>query len=1021
MATRTMNDHFSIDQFLSMDGLEAGNRKNKDLLNNGELVVKRWSDALEAIKTSLSAADCDKISAGRDWRKIQMELSDMAADPDSISSHARKKSLNQIMLFPRTLAALTKAFSLAVSPYPVQFDELWGLFGLNLQLSSKSAAKLGRMAGWVKKSRNTLDLLTRCLKSCEEETAEGQVALVDVLEPFLQILSESLRYLRQSPSESDATKAWKALEGRINEYLSEMEVSTTHLFNMMTISKPMVEARAKSTPIPHGPILLPREFCAFPVNTILRDRDGDFFGRNAELEKINSYLDPRNNTALRTYTIFGRRGVGKTAIALEYAHLNLGKFDAIFWVNCETLGALRSSFAAIATALNLPNADRAGCHEENQLAVHNWLKVTTQHWLLIFDNAESSDILKGFWPSGANGAILITSRQYYNFANDAQRHGETVKPFNDKQSWELFMRFLGPSWQEKDKNGHMKGTEEKAARAMLKKFGGLALAIQQAAQLVTHEVIGGATISSTLELLKESERSLPLRPSKPRSDIEHALDSLWDMSFSHLSRNARSLLSVLSLLSPDGVALDLFLPTNQKALDGKLHFCKQSRNSATNNSDAALSSVISEPLLLRDAIEELQNMKLIKYERRILRVHRVVQDAMNYYSSQEMQAYFDSAACVVLEAFPKQLNRDIMSKQWITCESYIAHGISLSSQFDSHHHLDNNLALKGTSVFVELMINCAEYLCEICDYQTCLKTVKIGRKSCEDTESLQYAALCNIAGRASYELNNLEECRINFETFLRVQEKLLPEEHLERSSSLHQMGVLESASEDFDKALGYFARAAAIRIKTGDKASNLLASTYLRMSRVYYNQKDYKTALSILEKSEVLYLRVADAEAPFLAHIHYAYGNIHYAEKDWSLARKSYNKCLGISNAKTSVHPITIAGYYRLACVEFEQGHEIQALEYLRKALSIARLRSPGRDDGTIARILWRIALVLKAAQGDFEEEDADSMRRAAEKALKDPKNHGQGGLVLALNDIGELDDIEWEGHYDALVPEVFR
>ena len=298
------------------------------------------------------------------------------------------------------------------------------------------------------------------------------------------------------------------------------------------------------------------------------------------------------------------------------------------------------------------------------------------------------------------------------------------------------MRFLGPTWQQKDKDGRMNGVEEKAARTLLRRFGGvsiildigieltnmkLALAIQQAARLVTDDRIGDATIVSTLNSFREHERTLPARPIKPRSDSEVALDSLWDISFTHLSRNARDLLSVLSLLSPgmsdeasycrqlftnlnvDGVTLDLFLPTNQKALDGKLHFCKQNRNSGSRDSDATLSSVISEPPLLREAITELENARLIKFEKRILRVHRVVQEAMNYYSSQEMQLYFNSAAAVVFEAFPKQLSRDIMSKHWKTCECYIAHGISLSSKFVAYYHLEPE-SLKGYGSSIALLI-----------------------------------------------------------------------------------------------------------------------------------------------------------------------------------------------------------------------------------------------------------------------------------------------------------------------------
>ena len=69
----------------------------------------------------------------------------------------------------------------------------------------------------------------------------------------------------------------------------------------------------------------------------------------------------------------------------------------------------------------------------------------------------------------------ITSRRYFNFTNDAQRHADTIKPFTERQSWELFMKFLGPTWQQKDKDGRMNGVEEKAARTLLKRFGGVSI------------------------------------------------------------------------------------------------------------------------------------------------------------------------------------------------------------------------------------------------------------------------------------------------------------------------------------------------------------------------------------------------------------------------------------------------------------------------------------------------------------------------------------------------------------------
>lgn len=96
------------------------------------------------------------------------------------------------------------------------------------------------------------------------------------------------------------------------------------------------------------------------------------------------------------------RGVGKTELALQFAHMNDGGYDAIFWIQCETSVSIRQSFTEVALALNLPGAAKDGRHEENLLAVLKWLKLTKRNWLLIFDNAEKDQILQKYWPVGAS-------------------------------------------------------------------------------------------------------------------------------------------------------------------------------------------------------------------------------------------------------------------------------------------------------------------------------------------------------------------------------------------------------------------------------------------------------------------------------------------------------------------------------------------------------------------------------------------------------------------------------------------
>lgn len=151
---------------------------------------------------------------------------------------------------------------------------------------------------------------------------------------------------------------------------------------------------------------------------------------------------------------------------------------------------------------------------------------------------------------GANGAILITSRQYYNFMQHDERKGDTVKPFDEDQSFDLLFQLLGDDWRDMQLRQVLPPSEVKAATEFLAKLEGLGLAIQQAAILIKNDKIGGPDIETTYEMFKEHARALPERQLGKRSDTYHSLDTLWDMNFKQLSKNARNLLSVLSLLSP---------------------------------------------------------------------------------------------------------------------------------------------------------------------------------------------------------------------------------------------------------------------------------------------------------------------------------------------------------------------------------------------------------------------------------------------------------------------------------------
>ncbi len=57
--------------------------------------------------------------------------------------------------------------------------------------------------------------------------------------------------------------------------------------------------------------------------------------------------------------------------------------------------------------------------------------------------------------------------------NDAKRQGATIRPFNPAQSWSLLLRLLGPDWEEREKNGQIRGHEEQDGKDFLESLGGV--------------------------------------------------------------------------------------------------------------------------------------------------------------------------------------------------------------------------------------------------------------------------------------------------------------------------------------------------------------------------------------------------------------------------------------------------------------------------------------------------------------------------------------------------------------------
>ena len=133
-------------------------------------------------------------------------------------------------------------------------------------------------------------------------------------------------------------------------------------------------------------------------------RNPGFTGREDILAAVREALLTGGNAVVQA--LHGIGGVGKTQLAVEYAHKFADSYDLVWWIAAEQAALIAGQFTALATDLGC--AQPGTGPDTVRRAVLAELR-GLDRWLLVFDNAESPEDLAG-WLPGASGHVLITSR-----------------------------------------------------------------------------------------------------------------------------------------------------------------------------------------------------------------------------------------------------------------------------------------------------------------------------------------------------------------------------------------------------------------------------------------------------------------------------------------------------------------------------------------------------------------------------------------------------------------------------------
>ncbi|MCX5287544.1 FxSxx-COOH system tetratricopeptide repeat protein [Streptomyces sp. NBC_00183] len=344
-------------------------------------------------------------------------------------------------------------------------------------------------------------------------------------------------------------------------------------------------------------------------------RNPNFTGREELLDALHQRLLREKATAVLPHALHGMGGVGKSLLAVEYLYRRMTEYDVVWWISAERTAQISLSLVELAPRLNLqPGSDSSS----TVAAVLEALRIGVPYtnWLLVFDNAESPEAVRQFFPAGGPGNILITSRnpQWASIARPLE-----VDVFLREESKQL-LRVRGPEISDED------------ADRLAEALGDLPLAIEQAAAWHAET---GMLVDEYLRLLNEKRVDL-LRGTAPL-DNQHPVIAAWNISLDQLeSKNpaAYQLLQVCSFYAPEPIARTLF--------------ARMPRGSIAPELDAAL----EDPIRLGQVIREIGRYSLARFNHRnnSLQMHRLVQAALLFRMTEDDRADMQRGAHLLLAA-----------------------------------------------------------------------------------------------------------------------------------------------------------------------------------------------------------------------------------------------------------------------------------------------------------------------------------------------------------------------------------
>ena len=286
---------------------------------------------------------------------------------------------------------------------------------------------------------------------------------------------------------------------------------------------------------------------------------GSRFVARVEQDHLNELI---TDTTKQRTVLVGMRGCGKTQLAAALAkRCEDANWSLVAWVNAVSPESIKSALVELAKELKIDTSDEPTREQLIARCLNSLRSSEASNRLIIFDNVEDINDLRGLVPTGDGLRVLATTTNDTGW--DSQGWG-TIKVgvFDREQSIEYLLNTTS-------------STDHKAAATLAHRLGNLPLALAQAAATALDE---DWTLTQYLRRLKNNRSEQVIR-SIPGDEYPHdvygalrmAIRGTLNNLYEGTRRAARRQLGALALLAASGVPTHWLDPVSEEPNDADFH------------------------------------------------------------------------------------------------------------------------------------------------------------------------------------------------------------------------------------------------------------------------------------------------------------------------------------------------------------------------------------------------------------------------------------------------------------------